>query len=371
MATRKNVRVCNVLYDGAYYDVLVAVDNLDQVHDILQEWALQEFSDTLDLPEALIYNKDITEVITTLDIDNFAYIQSNIRTYMDIPRYAGISGTPPVCPAILSAGLYVMPACTAMLYAAPLFAGVLSEYNVPTKSFTLVAGINNIGIRYVLDANGAPSAEYINYEDDDTVFDFSSIIPVVRVLNFSSNLYVIPFGQSGYGLPEKLLSIMKKRLEYDIISLFTLTTSTNYILLSALTVQGGTDEVDCLAVNTSVANNDMFLNYKDAQGDWQTSAVTTINNTQYQGAGGLASLTGGEFVINYVYRVVDAVEKIIFTVLSNKFASLAAAKESEVITDLPDMIKQNAVLVGRIIVEYNSSSPVVQKVQKVHFGTVA
>ena len=371
MATRKNLRVCQVLYSTAYYDVIVAVDNLDQVNDILQEWALSKFNDTLDLPEALIYNKDITEVITALGVDSFSYIQGNIRTYMDIPRYAGISGTLPICPSVLVDDLYVMPACTVMLYAAPLFAGVFAEYNVPTKSFTLVAGINNIGIRYTLDANGAPSAEYINYEGSDSSFDFSSIIPVVRVLSFSSNLYIVPFGQSGYGLPEKLLSIIKKRLEYDIVSLFTLETSTNYVELSALTVQGGTSEVDCLAVDSSLANNDMFLNYKDAQGDWQTSAVTTIDNTQYQGSGGLANLAGGEFVVNYIYRVIDSLEKIIFTVLSNKFASLAAAKESEIISDIPDMIKKHSVLVGRIIVEKDSTSPVIQKVQKIGFGTVA
>jgi hypothetical protein len=57
-----------------------------------------------------------------------------------------------------------------------------------------------------------------------------------------------------------------------------------------------------------------------------------------------------------------------FNVLSNKFATLALAKESANITDLPDTIKNSAVLVGRIIIEQGSSSPAIQKVQNVTFG---
>ena len=75
-ATRKNIRACNVLYNSSYYDVLLAVDELDEVDDALQEWATNRFgvSNPLDLPTALIYNKDITEIITSLDIDSYAYL---------------------------------------------------------------------------------------------------------------------------------------------------------------------------------------------------------------------------------------------------------------------------------------------------------
>ena len=73
-AERKNLRVCQVLYDSKYYDVIIGVDDLDDIDDILQAWAADEFTDTLDLPEALIYCKDITEVITSLNIDSFVYL---------------------------------------------------------------------------------------------------------------------------------------------------------------------------------------------------------------------------------------------------------------------------------------------------------
>ena len=56
-------------------------------------------------------------------------------------------------------------------------------------------------------------------------------------------------------------------------------------------------------------------------------------------------------------------------VLSGKFTSLQDAINSGEITDIPDNIKYSAVCVGRIIVEKDSTSPLVQKVQKITFGS--
>lgn len=85
-AKRKNLRVCQVCYDSHYYDVIVGVNNLDELDDILTDWAKQEFGVMtgsmtdpilpvpLDLPASLVYCKNISEVITTLDIDNYGYV---------------------------------------------------------------------------------------------------------------------------------------------------------------------------------------------------------------------------------------------------------------------------------------------------------
>jgi hypothetical protein len=358
----RNLRVCQVKYGTRYYDVMIAVNDLDEVNDILQEWALDTLGATLDLPAALIYNKDITEVLTSVNINSYAYVQSAEKKYMSVPRYAGIAGDPPALPTALEDGLYVMPETQVYLYSLPGYDGVLGEYTVPEKGLSITEGMNLIGIRY-----NAGTPEYIKYTTSAN-FDFSSIVPVALIISFSGTLYPISYGQSGFGLPEKLYSLREKA---EIISSFTLDTDSLYVELSELDVVKGMSEVSLEAVDTAEANNDMFLYYKDTDQEWQKSAVTTINNTQYQSASGLASLAGGEFVVNYIYRLLDENSKTIFNVLSNKFASLAAAKESEIIQDTPDVIDESAVLVGRIIVEKDSTTPVHQKIQKITFGTVA
>ena len=371
MATYKNLRFCEVLHGGTYYDVLVGVSNLDEVNDILQEWALTSNGpgEALNLPQELIKNQDITDILTSKDVNNFVYVKSASTGYMNSPYYAGVVGTFPTLPKILVASKYVVPACVANLWSTATFSGVFSGYNIDSASFTLVENeVNYIGIDY---NSGEP--QYTLYTNQSS-FNYSSIVPVCAVLYFNSELSVIPMGSAGNGLPEKLLLNQQYRKEFDIITDFTLAEGAErYVELSALTVSNGVTTIALDAVDTESAENDMWLWYKDATSAWQRSASDQINNSQYQGDGiGLQSLTAGEFVINYIYRVIDDENLVVFNVLSKNFASLAEAKDSDMITDLPDAIKEGCVLVGRFIIEQGTDVPTVQKIQRVNpFATVS
>ncbi len=372
MATYRNLRYCEVLHDGTYYDVMVAVNNLDEVNDILQEWALanSDIGTTLDLPEALVQTDDAKNInLITKDIDSFVYVKSASTGYMDAPYFSGISGTFPTLPKVLDgSSKYVVPASTANLWSTATFSGVFSSYNVVSADLDLIAdSVNFIGIDY---NSGSP--QYTVYTDQ-SFFNYSSIIPVCTVLYFDSELNVIPFGSAGNGLAEKILLNQYYWKEFEIVSDFTLAEGAdNYVELGALTVHNGVQTIDCLAMDTETADNDMWLYYQDALLDWQVSQSDTINNTQYQGDGtGLQTLGAGKFVINYLYRVIDNTNLLMFNVLSGSFDSLAEAKESDMITNLPDTIKESAVLVGRFIVEQGSAAPTVQKIQRVNpFATV-
>lgn len=365
--SRKNLRYCQVVYNSRYYDVLIAVTDLDEVNDILQEWALNKFGAgaTLDLPSALIQNKDITDVLTSVVIDSYAYLKSPSSAYMDMPRYAGISGAFPTLPTTLTAGKYVCPETDVFLYSLTGQDGVFGEYSVAELELTPSAGINFLGISY---ASGVPVWAF--YTSMASI-DFSTVIPVAVVLYFGSAVYNIPWGQTGYGLPEKLLEAMDARKGFEIIGSFDFDTdsvSGLYIELGEITVSKGVEQIICDAIDTETAGNDMYLYYKDSSAVWQTTKVTQINNTQYQGSG-LASLSAGEFVINQIYRVVDSGKLLLFNVLSGKFSTLQDAINSGEITDIPDNIKYSAVCVGRIIVEQGSTTPLIQKVRKITFGS--
>lgn len=361
--SRKNLRYCQVTYLSRLYDVLVAVSTLDEVDNILQEWALNKFGVALDLPTACLINKDITEVLTSVAIDNYAYLQSPSSAYMDIPRYAGIKGTYPTLPTTLDTDdKYVCPETDVFIYSLAGQDGVLGEYSVPELALTPSVGINFLGINY---NSAVPVWTFYTAE---TSLNYSNIIPVATVLFFEDTIFNIPFGQTGYGLPEKNLKVRNRRKKFDMLDTFTLANSGLYVELSALTVSNGVEEIDCLAMDTETLLNDMYLYYKDSSQVWQKSKVTAIDNLQYQGASGLANLAGGEYVCNNLYRVVSEDGLLMFNVLSNKFASEQAAMNSGEV-EVPAIIRDSAVCVGRMIVAQNSSSPVVQKVQKVIFGS--
>jgi len=360
--SRKNLRYCQVKYLTAYYDVLVAVSTLDEVDNVLQEWALNKWGVALDLPTACLINKDITEVLTSVAIDNYAYLQSPSSAYMEIPRYAGIKGTFPTLPTVLVDSKYVCPETDVFIYSLAGQDGVLGEYGVASLALTPNIGINFLGISY---ASAVPTWVFYTAE---TSLNYSSIIPVATILYFESTVFNIPFGQTGYGLAEKNLKARNRRKKFDILDTFTLANSGLYVELSALTVSNGVEEISCTAMDTETLLNDMYLYYKDSSQVWQKSKVTTIDNLQYQGASGLANLAGGEYVCNNIYRVVSGNGLLMFNVLSNKFASEQAAMNSGEV-EIPAIIRDSAVCVGRMIVAQGSSSPVVQKIQKVVFGS--
>ena len=361
----KSLKVCRVEYSSTEYDIICAVDSLDDINDIIQDWAVETLGTVIDLPNDLVYTKDITDtsvVLSALTLDGNVYLRSAVSSYMDVPRYAGISGDFPTLPTTLTAGYYVAPECYAFLYSEADMGGFFGKNLIAEKSLTLSEGINYIGIRY-----NAGSPEWIRYADS-TTFDYSSIFPVAIVIDYSDTLHVIPYGQYGYGLPEKL---QQNDFVPKVTSTFTLETSSNYVTLSALTAKKGVQEFSCDEVDTSDAG--IFYQYHKADtGVWTKTTRTTINNTQYQTtASGLGTLGAGKFVINQVYRLLHSSTDMIFTVLSGSFDSLAEAKESEMVSELPSIVEDGAVLVGRIIVEQASTSPTIQKVQNVWFGTVS
>lgn len=363
MVNKRSLMYCQISHKGATYEVYVGVADTDELNDILQDWAINNTSiaEALSLPGDLVICQAITDYLTTNDSDGYIYLKSAVSAYMDKVKSAGITGTFPTLPTVLVGGKYIVPETTAFIFSAPEFSGVFGEYDIDAASFELAVGVNIIGIDY---NSGIP--QYQIYSDISSV-NYSSIIPVCKVLYFNSNIYSIPLGVSGDGLAERLLADQRRQHQFVVLNEYTLTQDSNlYTQIGSLDVSHGIASISPAAFDSSLSNNDMYLYYKDASSVWQTSKVTQLNNLQYQGAG-LVALADGEYVVNYLYRLVDGTNKLVFTVLSGKFASLQDAINSAPVT-IPDIIKNSSVIVGRIIFVKGSTSGVVQKVQKVTFG---
>jgi len=366
-SNKKNLRLCEVVSpvsaSSRTYYLFIGVDTLDQVDDIIQQWALDTFGEELDLPKSLTNNQDIMDIRTLPTTDNYVYLQAPVSAYMDIARYAGVKLPLPTFPAALSGGLYVMPEHNVYLFAAADYSGVFGEYTIPELGLTIAAGINYIGVTY---NSGSPVyAVYSSYSS----FNFSSIIPIATVLNFESVLYVIPRGGTGSGVPEQLTETRVDRDKFVILDPFTLTNNVQEIQLGTINVSHGLKETACLAADSGV--DSMYLYFRDGSQVWQKSLITDYEETNYQSGAGIAALSVGEFVVNNIYRVVDPVNKLLFITLSDKFDTAIEAQNSEVDTDLPPEISESSVLVGRFIVEVANASLIKQKIQRVHFGVVA
>ncbi len=76
MATKNNLRLCVVKHEGKSYNVFIGVETLDDVDDILQEWAKEAISPetVLDLPAALISNTDVSQINALPKVDSYVYL---------------------------------------------------------------------------------------------------------------------------------------------------------------------------------------------------------------------------------------------------------------------------------------------------------
>lgn len=361
MALNKgNLRFCTIEHNDTTYDVAVVVSSLDELDNILQEWAIATIGETLNLPEELIANKDATEVVTALDVDNFAYLKSPVSKYMDMPRSAGVSGEFPALPVALDAnGLYAMPSIKVFLYSEAGYTGYFGEYSVEAATLQLVAGANILCVAF---NNGVPI--YQAYTDLSSVDD-SSVIPVAYVLSFAGALFVTPLGQAGYGLAEKLLKLNRLLNRFEIVGGFGLTVTNLYVALSSLVVSNGIDALTTLDMDTSLSTNDLYMFYRDASSAWQNTKVAQLSNTKCQGTG-LVDMTAGQFVVHHLYRVPSKL--LLFTVPSAAFATAQDAINSAIPAALPAEISSSAVLVGRAIIGQGATTAIVQKVQKTAFG---
>jgi hypothetical protein len=84
-----------------------------------------------------------------------------------------------------------------------------------------------------------------------------------------------------------------------------------------------------------------------------------VNNTQYQGASGLTTLTTAFWTINYVYRGIEDADHV-YTILGTaEYATSDLAKASNTLSLLPPLVTSHAEFVGRIIIQKNATTGII------------
>ena len=73
-------------------------------------------------------------------------------------------------------------------------------------------------------------------------------------------------------------------------------------------------------------------------------------------------------IINNIFRVVDKSVLLIFSVLSGKFTSLQSAIDSTDNVSVPDLFNRSSVLIGRMILSKDSTTPVTQTINNNPWG---
>ena len=92
-----------------------------------------------------------------------------------------------------------------------------------------------------------------------------------------------------------------------------------------------------------------------------SNLVPVINNTQYNGASGYATLTDTYWTINYIYRGIEDQDHIYTVLGTEEYATSALAQASKVVASIPDIISSHSIFIGRAIVQKSATTGIISE----------
>jgi hypothetical protein len=114
-----------------------------------------------------------------------------------------------------------------------------------------------------------------------------------------------------------------------------------------------------LYLDNCFSSTDQVILWQHVASAWTTSVVTTFNNSQYDNGVALATLSDGNYAVNYVYRLVSALTKRVAIVLGTGDYTLnqaQAARPPVALPNIPEDLMDEYVYVGRYIVKKGDST---------------
>lgn len=250
---------------------------------------------------------------------------------------------------------------TCNLYKTTDFSGNVYPHTVTGGNFTISTEFTRhfIAVRYVALTD---SAEYY-LETTASNITGSNIIPVYQCWRVGTTIHSIGYDALGLGHPMKICQSINATEPYRLSSegglVISETTSPNArtITVSAGTVYFGIVPVSVLAYTSAGTNSDLFTCVYHSSGNWTYSSTAKVYDATYYDDGtNRVSLDNNKWANRYYYRSVGDVREVFWVYGIGQYNSKSLAEAESLRTDLPDIIKQHCILVGRSTIQQGATS---------------
>jgi len=226
------------------------------------------------------------------------------------------------------------------------YTGAITEHIITGTTFSIV---ENITIYICSDYNnGTPILRTIT---DSSQFNWSNIIPIYTVTRDGDNFSYVNWDAPGNGLPNKIHDRLIRTDRFSRELGLSIGESAlplvRTIIVSSGVIWQGVYHNSMDSVDSSVDIVKML--YTDGTGSWIDSFITQYNNTQYDTGTGLATLTDGNYAVNWIFRLIGNTKEIVVFLGDGDF-DLNTAKASQLPNNIPASMSTNGMLIGRIIV---------------------
>jgi hypothetical protein len=276
-------------------------------------------------------------------LDELAYMVNNIP---QPPLSAGVVTTPTFTDN--GNGTITIGDAEVNLFIAADFNDEIQRFNVTGGTFTPT---NNANSYLVVDYNnGNPIYKII---ETTAGINESTIVPVYSFYRIDNMVMYLNWDNLGIGLSNKLHQrfVFTRRFERE-SGLGLSEMPTRVVNIGAGVVWYGAVRNYLDAV---VSNIDICHLHYHVSGIYTFSDTNQYNNTYYDDGTDLIELTNNYYTVNWIYRNVEDEKHMEILLGDQQYNQLSLAIEAQPRPDLPDLIKSNCVLVGRIIVQKDAT----------------
>ena len=288
--------------------------------------------------EFLIKPNDESSFIDISDVKKRSYITAGLVT---VPAWTD-----------LGTGRASLTPSTVRLYSDAAGLSNLEQYDI---SGGQVDFLDNTESYVVADYNGGlPLPTVIT---DGSLINGTTVVGMYTVFRRGTDLRFVFWGLAGIGLSNKAMNRLAAISKFQRESGLELGESGAGIF----SVYPGYiwHGANRLYLDNCFSSTDAIVLWQHVAGVWTTSSVTTFNNSQYDNGTALATLSDGNYAVNYVYRLVSALTKRVAIVLGTADYTLnqaQAARPPVALPYIPADLMDEYVYAGRYIVKKGDST---------------
>jgi hypothetical protein len=334
------------------------------------EKVYQSSGDTLQLSGSTIltgingklsYASDVSQFYTSRSVPDVGYVQNESRKQIA----AGVKSYP--IPEFVDNGdgTGTVTGMTVYLYDNANFEGNLYEFSVDGDTFSFIDGSEEyVCISY----NGGSPIMY--KETSESLINCSNIIRLYNVWRQGTTLHSLSFDNLGIGLSNKIQSSIYNTNPYIIDYNGGLSLGeTNTPSARTITITSGNVYTGAIKNNISEFNSstDLLTLYYHVGGSGIYLDQNTYDNEYYDNGTNLVSISNNKYGVRWFYRSIGDVKQCFYVLGNNEYNSIEAAKLETMPTNISNLIKRHCILIGRIIIQRDAVSGVVENVSTTSF----
>jgi len=187
-------------------------------------------------------------------------------------------------------------------------------------------------------------------------FDYATKVPIYKCWRTGNTIHSLSGDAPGVALPEKIAACLQATQPYSRAGStgLIISESSRVISITESYVYAGTF-IQWVQAYTSAT--DLYTMASVTNGTWSfTTSASTYDNTQYNPLTGPTTLTAAYYGIRWHYRSIGNVKETFYVLGTGNHKRYGDAELESERSDLPLVIKQHCVLVGRSIIQNGASA---------------